>query len=298
MLLAAQQSIFQTDPNPVPNGLILTGQNGIPSANGPTSPMRHSVPAAEGLTEGDLATQKKSLGPFTERVLSALLTESGTGTSKLPPSANTEDDGPGRGPSGPNPANTVTPTPVSFHDLETRLRLELKACGLLGAEEVIHDCFVFRVKLKPLTSGHRLQPDFTESYDDDIASNLRELQRKLRRVKQMNDARKERLSAVARDRLAYADYMELLEGLNRQIAAGYQRIVRANQKANAVGKKKKHTGSEKDKEKSAAAAEAAAEAARLKTLVLEVPENLANLVEIRNQFKDVRRQLPSTLFFR
>jgi len=80
--------------------------------------------------------------------------------------------------------------------------------------------------------------------------------------------------------------LELLEDLNRQIAAGYQRIVRANQKANAIGKKKKHPGSEKDKEKSAAAAEAAAEAARLKTLVLEVPENLVSLVDIRRQFKD------------
>jgi len=111
----------------------------------------------------------------------------------------------------------------------------------------------------------------------------------------MNDARKERLSAIARDRLAYADYLELLEDLNRQIAAGYQRIVRANQKANAIGKKKKHPGSEKDKEKSAAAAEAAAEAARLKTLVLEVPENLLSLVEIRRQFKDVRRPSPPIL---
>lgn len=132
------------------------------------------------------------------------------------------------------------------------------------------------------------QPDFTESYDDDIASSLRQLQGKLRRVKQKNEARKERLSAIARDRLAYADYLELLEDLNRQISTGYQRIVRANQKANAIGKKKKHPGSEKDKEKSAAAAEAAAEAARLKTLVLEVPENLLKLVDIRRQFKDVR----------
>lgn len=135
MILAAQQSIFQTDPNPAPNGLILAVQNGMPSAGGPTSPTRHPsghVIAADSLTDSDLATQKKSLGPFTERVLSALLTEPGVATSNLPPQANTEDEPPGKGPSG----STVTPTSVSFHDLETRLRLELRACGLLGAEEV------------------------------------------------------------------------------------------------------------------------------------------------------------------
>jgi len=139
MILAAQQSIFQTDPNPAPDGLILAVQNGMPSAGGPTSPTRHPsghVIAADSLTNGDLATQKKSLGPFTERVLSALLTEPGVATYNLPPQANTEDEAPGKGPSGSNPASTVTPTPVSFYDLETRLRLELRACGLLGAEEV------------------------------------------------------------------------------------------------------------------------------------------------------------------
>jgi transcriptional adapter 3 len=298
MLLAAQQSIFQTDSNPVPNGLVVGAQNGIPSANVSISPTRQTsgqvVIAVDGLTDSDLATQKKSLGPFTERILSALLTEPGVSTSMLPPPTNGEDEAPGAGPSGPTPVNTVTPTPVSFHDLETRMRLELKACGLLGAEEVKYPCSVFGAKLKSLTSRDQTQPDFTESYDDDIASDLRQFQRKLRRVKQKNDARKERLSAIARDRLAYVDYLEMLEDLNRQISAGYQRIVRANQKANAIGKKKKHPGSEKDKEKSAAAAEAAAEAARLKTLVLEVPENLLKLVDIRRQFKDVRSQL---LFF-
>lgn len=81
--------------------------------------------------------------------------------------------------------------------------------------------------------------------------------------------------------------------MNRQISAGYQRILRANQKLAAVGKKKKYPGSEKDKEKSAAAAEAAAEAARLKTLVIEVPESLLKLIDIRRQFKDVSAMILS-----
>lgn len=155
MLIAAQQSIFQTDPNPAPNGMVLAAQNGGTSTNGPASPIRQTsghVILADSLTESDLATQKKSLGPFTERILSALLMEPGVTTSKPPPPTNGEDDAPGAVPSGSHPTNTVTPTPVSFYDLETRLRLELKACGLLGAEEVKYLHFVSRAKLKSLTS--------------------------------------------------------------------------------------------------------------------------------------------------
>lgn len=137
-----------------------------------------------------------------------------------------------------------------------------------------------------------LQPDFGESYDDDIASSLRSLQLKLRRIKLTNDSRKEVLSSIARDRLAYADYTELLEDLNRQIGAGYQRILRANQKLTASQNKKKKPTNEKDKEKFAAAAEAAAEAARLKTLVIDVPEGLTKLIELRRQFKEVRSYSP------
>lgn len=71
--------------------------------------------------------QKKGLGPFTERVISALLSTPGQSPPK-----KVDDDGP-----APNAsASTVQLAPVSFQDMETRLKLELRACGLLGAEEV------------------------------------------------------------------------------------------------------------------------------------------------------------------
>lgn len=45
--------------------------------------------------------------------------------------------------------------------------------------------------------------------------------------------------------------------------------------------------SERDKDKERERNEALAEAARLKTLVMDVPENLVKLIDIRRQFKDV-----------
>jgi transcriptional adapter 3 len=81
----------------------------------------------EPLTESDLNMQKKGLGPLTERVISALLSVPGQ-----PPPKKGDDDNP-----APNASGTTTQlAPVSFHDMETRLKLELRACGLLGTEEV------------------------------------------------------------------------------------------------------------------------------------------------------------------
>ena len=94
----------------------------------------------------------------------------------------------------------------------------------------------------------------------------------------MNDARKERLTIIANDRLAYQDYLEMLDDLNKQIGSGYQRIVRANHKASA-GKKKKGPGQKEG-------GDAANEATKAK-LVMDVPESLVNAIELRRQFKEV-----------
>ncbi|KAF9521157.1 hypothetical protein BS47DRAFT_1357078 [Hydnum rufescens UP504] len=184
----------------------------------------------------------KGLGPLTERVISALLSVPGQ-----PPPKKGDDDNP-----APNASGTTTQlAPVSFHDMETRLKIELRACGLLGTEE----------------------PNFAESYDDDIASEIRRLQAELRSVKRVNDARKERLTTFANDRLAYQDYLEMLDDLNKQIGFG------ANHKASA-GKKKKGPGQKEG-------GDAASEASRAKTLVMDVPESLVKVIEVRKQFKEV-----------
>jgi hypothetical protein len=84
---------------------------------------------------------------------------------------------------------------------------------------------------------------------------------------------------IANDRLAYQDYLEMLEDLNKQIGSGYQRIVRANHKATA-GKKKRGPGQKEG-------GDAAIEASKAKSLVVDVPESLVNAIELRGQFKEV-----------
>jgi transcriptional adapter 3 len=178
-LIAQHNSIFQSDPSLGPSltsfpslsadpsqsqqpqsvGLSSTNEV-VPNGTG-TNP-----PATDVLTDPDLVMEKKSLGPFTERVLSALLALPGSSTSSIAqaskPVTNEESTQPlvsvtGDAPT-PNPmanggpassgalsagpsmaplaAPPISTTPISFMDLEARLRLELKACGLLGAEEV------------------------------------------------------------------------------------------------------------------------------------------------------------------
>lgn len=138
---------------------VLTGPNAIGTK--PTS--------SDTLTDKDLVMEKKSLGPFTERVLSALLpvrdpilkprsvVSDDTSPSKVPQNADRAASSAlvaGTTPGVPTPtsatpqgtdattgeaglaASTISPAPVHFLDLETRLRMELKACGLLGPEEV------------------------------------------------------------------------------------------------------------------------------------------------------------------
>lgn len=171
--------IFQSDPSLAPNqnfastsglgGQIATTDLAGPSSStsGPNgAPLN---PFTDTLTDKDLVMEKKSLGPFTERVLSALLplgdptfkprsavSDEGS-PSKQPPTAGTsaagtstpstmQIDTPGGSTStlqtdlvvaGAGPAlPSISPTPIHFFDLETRLRMELKACGLLGPEEV------------------------------------------------------------------------------------------------------------------------------------------------------------------
>ncbi|KAF8344132.1 histone acetyltransferases subunit 3-domain-containing protein [Cantharellus anzutake] len=253
-LLAAQhQALFHGDGTSLPPLTPTSGHiNGILANAASLNPLTaagKNPPVPEPLNDKDLSMQKKTLGPFTERVISALL---GTPGHPVPPTADAEPHG-----VGPSSALTIPLAPVSFSDMETRLKLELRACGLIGVDE----------------------PDFSQSYDDEVSGELRRLQSELRVVKRMNDARKERLAGVATDRLAYQDYVEMVDDLNKQITSGYQRIIKAQQRNIAGGKKKKGPG-QKD-------SDAAAEAAKAKHLVIEVPEPLQKVIEVRNQFKEV-----------
>lgn len=88
------------------------------------------------LAEGDLVQEKKSLGPITERLLSALLEvpPGGLGAGGMVAAPGEED--------GPEPAETAAHVGPSVLELESRLRTELRAVGLMGDDNVRRLVFI------------------------------------------------------------------------------------------------------------------------------------------------------------
>jgi transcriptional adapter 3 len=68
------------------------------------------------------------------------------------------------------------------------------------------------------------QPDYSDKVDDPIATALRQLQAELRVVSATNKARKLRLAERARDRLAYQEYLELRDSIDKNITATYTKL--------------------------------------------------------------------------
>ena len=68
------------------------------------------------------------------------------------------------------------------------------------------------------------KPDFTEAVDDPIATALRHAQRELRTVLTTNKARRARLAEIARDRLAYQEYLDLRDALDKNISNLYTKL--------------------------------------------------------------------------
>lgn len=60
--------------------------------------------------------------------------------------------------------------------------------------------------------------------DDPIATALRHAQRELRTVVATNKARRARLAEIARDRLAYQEYLDLREALDKNISNLYTKL--------------------------------------------------------------------------
>lgn len=73
--------------------------------------------------------------------------------------------------------------------------------------------------------------------DDPIATALRHAQRELRTIVATNKARKERLAAIARDRLGYQEYLDLRESIDKNITSAYSKLQKKD--APKLAKKKK-----------------------------------------------------------
>ncbi|KAJ1018335.1 hypothetical protein NDA18_006490 [Ustilago nuda] len=88
---------------------------------------------------------------------------------------------------------------------EERIAKELKALEVLGADET---------------------PDWSTRADDEISATLRMVQRELARQQKVNEMRKDRLFGIAKDRMAYQDYLNCLNSVEKEIEAGWTRRLR------------------------------------------------------------------------
>lgn len=84
------------------------------------------------------------------------------------------------------------------------------------------------------------QPDYSEAVDDPIATALRHAQRELRTVLATNKVRRARLAAIAEDRLAYQEYVDGRDAIDKNIQTLYGKLQKKD--GPKVSKKKKQKG--------------------------------------------------------
>ncbi|WVW78405.1 hypothetical protein I302_100359 [Kwoniella bestiolae CBS 10118] len=179
---------------PVPN---LRQQQILQQSNGPPTLPRF-VPTTE-LRDDTLVDEQRGLGSLTERVVAAVVGRLGFGDKK-----DKNEDKQDTSALEAEMANRE-PAKVDVVDLEERMKKELKAVMLLGE----HDEF-----------------DPANREDDEITSALRQSQRLLSQQTLLNEARKSRLAEIAKQRLAYNEYTNLLEGIEKSIESGWAKRIK------------------------------------------------------------------------
>jgi transcriptional adapter 3 len=185
------------------------------------------------LAEPDLLAELKGHGPLTERLVSALLPMPDMTVWKGVKAA--EDAMEGR--PGGSGAAAAKREKVNVALLEDRIRDTMRFHGLLEAT-VSFLGLSLHILMARLSGYIVKQPDYTEKVDDPIATALRQAQRELRRILATNNARKERLAAIARDRLGYQEYLDLRESIDKNISSTYSKLQKKDVPKLAKKKKK------------------------------------------------------------
>ncbi|SNX87318.1 uncharacterized protein MEPE_06028 [Melanopsichium pennsylvanicum] len=108
---------------------------------------------------------------------------------------------------------------LDMASFEDRIAKELKALEVLGADEKL---------------------DWASRGDDEISTTLRMVQRELARQQKVNEMRKDRLFGIAKDRMAYQDYVHCLNSVEKEIEAGWTKRLR--QIKASLSKRKKGGG--------------------------------------------------------
>uniref|UniRef100_A0A060T8L4 ARAD1D08052p n=1 Tax=Blastobotrys adeninivorans TaxID=409370 RepID=A0A060T8L4_BLAAD len=200
----------------------------------------------DSVTDSTLEEQSVSCGPLASRLLSAILTEAEPGDSI---DIKTEDGDDSTARNGAvslvDPTWKVAAAKADYASLEERLQREFKYVGILDAAMLRTEDKKkqsFKVA-NPSTAKKRpgselddeVEIDWINSREDDeISYELRMLQKKLRTLTRINQACKRQLIPLVEEQMAYQEYGQILEDLDRQVDQAYVKRVR-----NPKNKKKK-----------------------------------------------------------
>ncbi|PYH96352.1 putative transcriptional regulator Ngg1 [Aspergillus ellipticus CBS 707.79] len=216
------------------------GLMNVDQANGDKErlPLNQGRGNIDQVTDETMETDKISVGPLVSRLYSLLRYEHRPSADENGPNGSVNGDAanapmngdsmdidhpPGDSEIKPLASATAFPdaSPSGFKvpaakldhaQLDERLKAELRHVGFLGAED---------------------NPDYDAHYDDDIAQRLRLLQSELKKQMMINSARKSRLLEIARERMAYQEYMTIHDDLDSQVQQAYLKRTRT------LGKSKK-----------------------------------------------------------
>lgn len=205
------------------------------------------------LVEADMTSEQHGFGPIAERIVGGLLVDPNI-KADLDPAASAGLD-PWKGePRAPH---------LNAADLEGRMRKQLQSIGLLTDEE----------------------PDFAQLDDDQLVSELRTCQRLLRDQIEINRARKARLLELAQDRVAYQEYLDSKESIERNILAAFAKLQKPRgPPAGSSNKKKKLPAGARPEDAGPLPHPAVAGLVLSNDGQLGVPPPLRSLIEVRNQF--------------
>ncbi|CDZ96272.1 Histone acetyltransferases PCAF/SAGA/ADA, subunit TADA3L/NGG1 [Phaffia rhodozyma] len=176
------------------------------------------------MKDEDLVHQDRGEGPLMERVLGGFLRvprapSGGQRGVMFEENQMDEDDTPDRRTDDRTKSEVDQPSEdVGLGSLEDRVKKELMFVGLLGKQEV----------------------DWSQREDDEITTSLRQCQKLLKEQVSLNEARRSILLEIAKERLAYSEYQQCLDGLDRIIDTCWAK--RAKQIAKQQKRKKEaHT---------------------------------------------------------
>jgi len=195
------------------------------------------------ISESTLETPSAlSLGPFTERLISAVISE----TTEDPTATASITNEEGHSLSSIPAAPQGTPQITDFNDLEERVRSEFQYAGVFDVG-LLHKFDQEKSGFRLAAS--RLRDDFADptnpevdwvngAEDDEICREMRFLQSKLKVVTQRNAQYKARLRPVIQEQLSWQEYQSILQDLDKQVDQAYQK----RQKLPAAKQKKKISG--------------------------------------------------------